>query len=391
MAIINTAAAEALIREAVYNEIFQAPLEESIFMRLARQLPTVAAGKESIRVVDSLPMTYFVDGENGQKKQTGMSWSKEKIHFAELAAIVPISENVIADEDVDIIGQITPQLRAAIGAKIDAVTLFGEGRPAVFPLGIAQMAKQAGNNVAPDSTYGITYDKLLGESGLFAKVEEAGGNVDGVIAGLSVRAALRGIKDDNSRPIFVSDMQGATAYALDGAPLYFPKNGGFNSDIAQMIAGDWTKAVYAIRSDMDVRLFSEGVVQDENGNIVYNLMQNDMIALRVTFRFGWAVPNPASAIDPSRVKCPFSIIEPSSAQTTRSVTFTVYNGAGTSTALAGATVWMNGARKVTNSSGQAVFNLPAGSYEYTCKKNNALLGEGSVTVASSNVTVTIGS
>ncbi|MFQ7033984.1 MAG: hypothetical protein ACLRRJ_13975 [Clostridium sp.] len=36
-----------------------------------------------------------------------------------------------------------------------------------------------------------------------------------------VRAKLRGIKATDGTPIFKSDMQGSTNYALDGAPMYF--------------------------------------------------------------------------------------------------------------------------------------------------------------------------
>lgn len=384
MPIINTSAAEALIRDAVVEEIFQSPIEESYFMRLARRLPTAAAGTESLKVVDSLPMTYWVDGENGLKGATSMSWSKEKIYFSELAAIVPISENVIDDADVDIIGEIVPRLREAIGAKVDEVTFTGKNRPSNFPLGIVQMARQAGNNVSG----GITYNTLLGPGGLFAKVEATGAFVDNVVAGVAVRAALRGIKDEQGMPIFKTDMQGATSYALDGAPLWFPRNGGFDPTIAQMIAGDWTKAAYAVRKDVDVRIFTEGVVQDETGAIVYNLMQNDMIAIRVTFRFGWAVPNPASPLNPNRILCPFAYIEPTVAQTTYTATFTVYDGEGE--LAEGAKITVDGSRLLTNASGVAVFNLPNGSYKYKAVLNKQVLGEGTFTVNGAAATVTIG-
>ncbi len=384
MAIINKAAAEALIRDAVVDEIFQSPIEESYFMRLARRLPTAAAGTESLKVVDSLPMTYWVDGETGQKQTTAMSWTKEKIHFAELAAIVPIPESVVEDADVDIIGEIIPRLRESIGAKVDEVTFTGKGRPANFPLGIVQMARQAGNNVAAP----ITYDSLLGVGGLFSKVEESGAAVDNVVAGLSARAALRGIKDEQGMPIFKTDMQTATPYALDGAPVWFPRNGGFDPTIAQMIAGDWSLAVYAVRKDVDVRIFTEGVVQDVDGTILYNLMQNDMLAIRVTFRFGWAVPNAASPINPNRLLVPFAYIEPATAQTTYTATFTVYDAEGA--AANGAIVTVDGARLQTNASGNAVFNLPNGSYKYKATLNRASLGEGTFTVNGAAVTVTVG-
>ena len=158
-----------------------------------------------------------------------------------------------------------------------------------------------GNNV----TGGISYDSLLGANGLFGKVEGAGYTVDGVIAAMTGRAAMRGIKDDAGRPIFVTDMQGATRYALDGAPMYFPANGAFDPSVAQMVAGNWKQLVFAIRQDIQTKILTEGVIQDpESKAIVYNLAQQDMIALRVTFRMGWALPNPATRLKPRPRKRP---------------------------------------------------------------------------------------
>jgi hypothetical protein len=49
--------------------------------------------------------------------------------------------------------------------------------------------------------------------------------------------------------------------------------------------------VVGVRQDITFKLFTEGVIQDDTGAIVYNLMQQDMSAMRVTFRVGWQVAN----------------------------------------------------------------------------------------------------
>jgi len=136
-----------------------------------------------------------------------------------------------------------------------------------------------------------------------------------------------------------------------------------------------------------VKILDQGVIQDPTTKeIVYNLAQQDMLALRVVFRMGWALPNPATRLDGDRVTCPFAYLEPATPATTQAVTFTVKDNEETPAAIEGAIVNVAGARLKTNASGQAVFNLRAGTYPVTVKKAGFGTVTDSVTVASSAVT-----
>lgn len=188
-------------------------------------------------------------------------------------------------------------------------------------------------------------------------------------------------------PIFSANMQGATQYALDGAATYFPRNGSFDPAAAQLIVGDWSQAVYSIRQDVSVKILDQGVIQNPiTKAIEYNLAQQDMIALRVVFRMGWALPNPATRMNSQRTGCPFAYIEPVTPETTQAVTFTVKNGAN---AVAGAVVNVNGSRLVTNSSGVATAALRSGSYPVTVTCEGFKKYSDSVDVASAAVSKAI--
>lgn len=385
--IINRENAEALIREQIVDAIAQDVPKSSSFMAMAKKLPNMTSKQTRIRVLDFLPTAYWVNGDTGMKQTSKQVWDNVWLTAAELAVIVPIPEAVLDDAEFDIMGEVTPRVIEAIGQRVDSAIIFGENRPAEWQNDIITLARQAGNNVSLGSNPNY-YDKILCEDGVFAKVEDDGYSVSGVIASTNMKAKLRGIKDSTGQPIFVKSMQDATSYALDGTPMQFPVNGAFNKSIAQLVAGDFSQAVYSIRQDITTKILTEGVIQDPiNKEIVYNLAQQDMIALRVVFRIGWALPNPATRMDEDRVGCPFAYLEPATVVTTQTVTFTVKDDNSKSpAAISGARVNVNGSNIKTNASGEAVFNLRPGTYPYSVTCKDKVKVTGTVTVAEEAVT-----
>ncbi len=382
--VINRSDAEAIIREQIVEAIAQDTVKTSVFMSLAKKLPNMTSKQTRIRVLDFLPTAYWVNGDTGMKQTSSQAWDNVYLTAAELAVIVPIPEAVLDDAEFDIMGEVTPRVTEAIGQRVDSAIIFGVNRPAEWQNDIITLARQAGNNVELGANPDY-YAKLLCEDGVFAKVEDDGYSVNGVVASTNMKAKLRGLRDDSGQPIFNKNMQGATQYSLDGAPMYFPDNGSFDNGIAQMVAGDFAKAVYAIRQDVTVKILTEGVIQDPNTKeIVYNLAQQDMVALRVVFRMGWALPNPATRMDEDRVGCPFAYLEPATAIPTQSATFTVTGSDGKE--VEKARVDVNGSKIMTDATGAAVFNLRAGTYPYKVTKKGCKIVTGTITVAATAVT-----
>lgn len=381
--IVSRESAEALIQEQIMNTVFQDAPKSSILMQLGRKLPNMTSKQTRVPVLSMLPMAYWVGGDTGMKQTSRQQWENVYITAGELAVIVPIPEAVLADASFDIMGEVTPRVNEAIGMKFDEAAIFGVDRPPEWQNDIITLARQAGNNVSG----GITFDTILAQDGMFGKVEEAGYIVDGVIAAMRARAALRGIKDDASRPIFMPSMQDRTQYTLDGAPVYFPENGSFDPTVAQMVAGNWRQLVWAMRQDIETKILDQAVIQDPSTKeIVYNLAQQDMIALRVTFRAGFAVPNPATRLNEHRTLVPFAYIEPGTPATTYTATFTVKDSSGN---IEGAQIDLNGSILRTNASGQAVFNLRNGEYPYKVTADGYRKQTGTVTISSGAQSPTI--
>ena len=300
--------ASPLIRPEESNEIIQAVVESSTALKLMTRLPNMGTNVREYPIMDSYPMAGFVDGDAGLKMTTNMKWSKDKIVAEEIAAIVAVPDNVAADADYDIFAQMKPRLVEAAGKVIDAAIFFSTNKPTAWRAGIVPAAVTAENNVA--ATADIVTD-VFGEGGLIAKVEEDGYFPESIVSAISMRAKLRGLKDKNDRPLFMENLHQGAQYTLAGMGMEFPRNGAFDATQALMVTGDWSQAVYAIRQDVTFDVFTSGVVSDADGKVIYNLMQNDMKAIRMVIRLGWNILNPVNAVNPDGTKrFPFAVYQP---------------------------------------------------------------------------------
>jgi len=307
--IIDRSGADALIPEQISREIIQGVTEDSTVLSVGRRLPNMASNRTVMPVLDMLPVAYFVNGDTGTKQTTKMMWDKKRIYAEEIAVIVPIPEAVLDDADYDIWGEVRPRLVEAFGKVIDGAIMFDVDKPSNWRDGVVTTATTAGATVA---TTGDMYKDIMGTGGVIAKIEKSGYMPTGHIADISMRAELRELVDGNSRPLFKSDIQGSTQYSLDGNSMMFPRNGAFDATKARMISGDFSQLVYAIRQDITFKMFDQGIIQDPaTGEIIYNLMQNDMVAMRAVMRLGWEIPNPINSLEKDKTKrCPFSVYLP---------------------------------------------------------------------------------
>ena len=307
--IIDRSGAESLIPTQESNEIIQGAITQSAVLSRGRRLANMTSRQYKMPVLDMLPIAYFVNGDTGQKQTTKQQWDKKYITAEEIAVIVPIPEAVLDDSEYDIWAEVRPRITEAFGKVIDSAILFGVNKPTSWRNDVVATATAAGAIVTLGSADNL-YDKIMSEDGVIAKVENCGYFVNGHMADISMRAKLRGLKNANGDPLFKPDPQGSTQYALDGSPMVFPNNGAFDKSKALMISGDFSQLVYSIRQDITFKLFTEGVVQNTDGSIAYNLMQNDMVALRAVMRLGWEIPNPINSVEKNKEKrCPFAVMK----------------------------------------------------------------------------------
>lgn len=305
--LISRTDAASLIPEEVSREIIAALPTTSASRRLFRSV-TMGRAQQRLPVVSVLPTAYWVDGssDTSMKQTTEINWGNKYLDARELAVIVPIPEAVLDDADYDIWAAARPLITEALGAALDAATLMNVNNPwpNSYQAGIVTQAVAAGNTVTEGTGVDFADDVNLN----MGKVEADGYDVTGHIARKKVRARLRGLRSTTREPIFVQSLTEGAQDQLFGEPIAYVANGPWVNNY-ELISGDTSMAILGVRQDFTFKLFTEGVISDDSGNVVLNLMQQDAVAMRVVGRFGFAVAAPINLDNPTdATRFPFSVI-----------------------------------------------------------------------------------
>ena len=302
--LISRTDADALIPEEISREIIQMLPQQSFVLRHFRTV-RMSQAQTRLPVLSALASAYFV-AEGGLKQTTEVNWGKAALVPAEIAAIVPVPQAVIDDVSFDLWGEIKGPLTEAIGRALDNMVLFGEAAevPTGWSTGIVPAAIAAGNTVTAASDL---LNELGGPEGVMAAVENGGFEVNIFLASPTMKSALRVLRSTDGVPIFAPSLQANVPSTLWGQPIEYVTNGAWEDTAALLIAGDRRQAVIGIRQDIQFKILDQAVIQDDTGTIVYNLAQQDMLAMRVTARFAFQVPNPVTAMGGGY---PFAVLVP---------------------------------------------------------------------------------
>lgn len=306
MADITRADALSLLARQDINEIIKGATSTSAAIGSFRTI-RMSAGTARMPVLSALPTAGWV-GESataasGVKPTTKVTWGNKELIAEELAVIVPVHENVLADSNFNVWNEIRPLVVEEFGRLLDLAVFFGINKPttwtdpALIPGAIA-----AGNSYAAGS--GTQADLAEDINEAFALVEDDGFDVNAAYTGRFLRAKLRGLRDKNGDPIYLNELRsdGATP-SIYGQNLSYVTNGAWDRDVATALVGDSSKAILGIREDVQVKLLTEATV----GGI--NLAERDMVALRFKFRVGYAVATPL-ARDQGENPFPFAVVTP---------------------------------------------------------------------------------
>ncbi|MGH3878057.1 MAG: phage major capsid protein [Actinophytocola sp.] len=292
--ISRDAGTDALVPQPVSAQIIEELPTQSVILQRARKA-RMSTKTQRMPVLDVLPVSYWVGGDTGLKQTTRQDWKGINLVVEEIATIVPIPEAYLDDAQVPIWNEVRPRMVESAGALLDSATLFGLDKPATWPESIYLHAIAAGNaKVTGTGTDMAQEVAQVGE--LIAK---DGFTVNAFAARPGLRWKLMQMRSAGPEklPIYQPNLQTGSGGNLLGYDVSEVNNGAWDASDAELIMGDWSKAIVGLRQDISFKMFDQGVISDDAGNVVLNLMQQDAVAMRMVMRVAYALANPASRLN----------------------------------------------------------------------------------------------
>jgi hypothetical protein len=202
------------------------------------------------------------------------------------------------DADVPIWSEVQPRLTEAIGQLIDLAVLWGIGKPTTWGESVFTGAGKSQHFIVQGTGVDLGQDVTK----LGALLALSGYTVNGFAAMPGTKWNLAGLRSAQGVPIYQPDMQAGPGGALYGYPMPEVNNGSWQTGLtgAVMLCGDFTKSIIGIRSDISFKVFDQGVISNDSGVVIFNLMQQDAVALRVTMRLAYATANPVTIMEPTK-------------------------------------------------------------------------------------------
>lgn len=300
MAQINRADVATLIEEEYSHDLLTTAAEASTALQAFRtvnmgtkltHLPVLATLPEAGWVTESTDAT-------GVKPTSAVGWADKTLVAEEVAVIIPVHENVVADATTDILDEITNAAGTAIARKLDQAVLFGTDKPATWTsldlLAAAVAAAQTVPVVDGDANASDLWGAINQAAGMVAS---AGFNPEALITGLVLRFQLANLRDANGSPVFSED-------ALNGFATYFNRNGAWEPDEAVALVVDPSRVIIGVRQDITVKFLDQATV----GGI--NLAERDMVALRFKARYAYVLGTQVTASSGGVAKTPVAAVTP---------------------------------------------------------------------------------
>lgn len=295
------------LTDELLKSLFQSIVSESAALSYFTSIP-LSSKIARAPVLDTLPLAYFVNGDTGLKQTTEMAWASRTFTVEEIATIVPVPEAVLDDVAYDLWAQIQPRVGEAVGRALDAAIFFGTNAPASWTdSNLVAKAVAAGNVFVRGTTTAANGGLAEDINQLCGLVETDGFDPTGFYTKRGFRRYLRGARDTTGQALL--DMSSGNVMGL---PVWYGMPGLWPSGLsaAEFFVGDFTQGLIGVRQDLTIKVLDQAVITDAANAVIYNLPQQDMIALRCVARYAYCTANPATYEQPTAAnRYPFAVLK----------------------------------------------------------------------------------
>lgn len=267
----------------VSREILQKTQEQSVIMRLARQINLPGRGVQ-IPVIAADPTADWVT-ETGAKPISNPTLDKKIMQAHKLAVIVPFS-NEFRRDAAALYDALVERLPGVLAKKFDSTVFFGNGEATLA--NFDDFSAVTANSLSSSVYLGL----LAGNTA----IAEAGGVMNGVVLSPQGHSVLLGALDTTNRPIFtdsvadgsVGRVLGASTYVSSAAYKEGAAAAGSDPAVPDILgfAGDWTKAMYGTVEGVQIDYSSDATLDLGSGSYI-NLFQQNMFAVRAEIEVGF--------------------------------------------------------------------------------------------------------
>lgn len=293
-----------LLPKTVTGELFAKAQEQSLVLRLGRQIP-VGFGETVIPVQTKRPEVGQVGTgktnalrEGGTKPLTGVAWDSKMMQPIKLAGIITVSEEFARTNPQGFYSQLQSDLAFAIGRGIDLAVFHGKQ-----PLTGGALAGIDSTDVLNNTTNVVNtdtdpnnnlYDELITAYDLVT----TGSDFDFSGWAVDTRFRSRLIKEGAERDVngnLVNPGQinfTSTVGNILGFPAQYGKAvvgdlGAATATSTKIIGGDFSQLLWGFADNIRYKVSDQATLTDGTNTI--SMWQTNQVAILVEVTFGWVV------------------------------------------------------------------------------------------------------
>lgn len=286
----NDAAAGLTIPTELLTEVYRILPTYGVARRNMRYLPFTGPGNERNIPALSSAVSVFWTGEGIKKTSTQPKFSLITQTLKKMAAICPMTEEILEDTGIPLNSLVAQLFAEAIGVEEDAQFLAGTGSPWTGVLNNASVNQI--NQITAGTANATAKDLLNMRKGI---ATTALANAKYYLNPESLDL-FRGEVDPSGRFILQQPTDNAPG-TLWGRPYELtdalPTPDAVADGEPWIIFGDLNKTcILGDKQRIRVKLLEEGTITDTDGETSINLAEQDMVAIRVVERVGFVCALP---------------------------------------------------------------------------------------------------